>query len=89
MILRLIAAAVIVSSTAFAQGLTPSMPNNATSDAEAEPLVHDGCDHIDTWNGTKIWEGNCVSPAPAAATTSPKAKVEKRKSKKRKKPAEK
>ena len=82
--LSLVVAAVIVSSVVFAQDVTPSMPNNAPPDAEGEPLVHDGCDQIDTWNGTKIWAGNCVTAPPEAVKGYPKAKVKQRKPKKRK-----
>ena len=76
----------MVSSVVSAQGEAPSMPNSSALDAEAEPLVHDGCDHIDTWNGTKIWAGNCVTAPPEAVKSYPKAKVKQRKPKKRKPP---
>jgi hypothetical protein len=36
---------------------------------EAEPLETELCEQIDTWNGVKIWAGDCVSPPPQAETT--------------------
>ncbi len=73
--LFLVAAAVIVSSAAFGQAPAPSVPNNVPAAAEGEPLVHDGCDHIDTWNGTKIWAGDCVTGPPAVLAKSSKGKA--------------
>ena len=90
--LLFVAAAVIVSSSAAGQAPAPSVQNNVPLVAEGEPLVHDGCEHIDTWNGTKIWAGDCVNRPPATAKSSSKAtvkaKVKQTKSKKRPAPKE-
>ena len=61
---------------------TAAEPDPMTS--EPEPLVPEKCEQIDTWNGLKIWAGDCISASPpetAAAVSGKKTTEEKAKNK--------
>jgi hypothetical protein len=66
--LFLIAAALVVTTHAVAQTMTPPLTSNPMT-SEPEPLVPERCEQIDTWNGLKIWAGDCVSASPPETAT--------------------
>jgi hypothetical protein len=82
----LIAAALVVATQALAQTETPPTNPDPMS-REPEPLVPEKCEQIDTWNGLKIWAGDCVSASPQETATAVSEKKLRKKKRKKKSPA--
>ena len=81
--LLVIVVGVIVATSALAQEMvTP--PKEPLMPGEAESLVKESCEYLETINGIKIWGGDCVSASPSAEAVRPKKNARQRKAKKRK-----
>jgi hypothetical protein len=63
----LIVAVVGFSTTAFAQGLAPTIGNKPL--VQVKPKVPAGCKLVGTVKGTKLWAGDCVASEPGDATS--------------------
>ena len=83
--LLLIAAGVIVATSALAQEMVTS-PKTPLMSGQEEPLIKEGCEYLETINGIKIWGGDCVSASQSTEVVTPKKKAISKKPRKRKTP---
>jgi hypothetical protein len=68
----LILAAMIFSTTAFAQTPKPKPPKVGNKPlVQVKPKAPIGCKLVGTVKGTKLWAGNCVGPELRGTTPSP------------------
>jgi hypothetical protein len=67
----LILAAMIFSTTAFAQTVAPKPKVGNRPLVQVKPKAPTGCKLVGTVKGTKLWAGNCVGPELRGTTASP------------------
>lgn len=58
--------ALVVSAGAYAQGAQPKAAAKPAAHAKSHGPM--GCKQVGTVRGTKLWAGDCMDAAPAAAT---------------------